>query len=533
MGNTMAGLLRWDYDGGTTDGGTTVDGGTVDGGTTDGGTTDGGTTDGGTTDGDYDGGTTDGGTTDGGTNGGSVAEMIEGFGGALVENDTFIFPAGAQVWAGFANLNTDIYPFTFANGGTITFTAAVAPGGSDTNVYFRFERLPHPDVEPSFNLNPVLISGETEQQYTVTVPAQAASNTYESFLLYVVERNSAVMVKNIVVIDSSPGGGSDGGASDGGTNDGGTTDGGTTDGGTGIDTDSDGIPDSIDTDDDNDGISDVQELADGTDPLNTFSCRTGCLSFDVDRNGRADMLTDGILFLRYTFGFWGDALIDGVVAADASLTTPLEIETSLSDIVSFIGDIDANASVDGLTDGMLLVRYLAGFTGSALIDSAVGANATRVTAADIEAYLQSLMPVVIPPGVDNNPSPVADSFNTNENTSLTANLRSNDSGLEDTPVTYSLYSAASNGTATVNANGTASYIPNAGFTGNDSFTYVVTDADGDQSTATVSITVIEASSSFPVPGTLQAEQFTSMNGIQTEISTDSGGGPKYWLCGRW
>ena len=46
--------------------------------------------------------------------------MIEGFGGALVDGTTFTYPAGAEVWAGFANLNEDIYPFSFANGGTIT-----------------------------------------------------------------------------------------------------------------------------------------------------------------------------------------------------------------------------------------------------------------------------------------------------------------------------------------------------------------------------------------------------------------------------
>ena len=81
--------------------------------------------------------------------------MIEGFGGALVDGTTFTYPAGAEVWAGFANLNVDVYPFTFANGGSITFTAAVAAGGADTSIYFRFERLPHPDVDPSFNLDPV------------------------------------------------------------------------------------------------------------------------------------------------------------------------------------------------------------------------------------------------------------------------------------------------------------------------------------------------------------------------------------------
>jgi len=37
----------------------------------------------------------------------------------------------------------------------------------------------------------------------VTIPAQDAANTYASFLMYVVERDSPVMVTNIVVTDDS------------------------------------------------------------------------------------------------------------------------------------------------------------------------------------------------------------------------------------------------------------------------------------------------------------------------------------------
>jgi len=237
-GTTDGGTTDGTTDGGATDG--TSDGGATDGGTTDGGSTDGGTTDGGATDGTSDG------STDGGTAEPASIEMIEGFGGALVDGTTFTYPAGAEVWAGFANLNVDVYPFTFDNGGSITFTAAVAAGGADTSIYFRFERLPHPDVDPSFNLDPVLIVGETELEYTVTIPAQAAGTTYSSFLMYVVDQDQSVMVKDIVVTDDlgstggdrgtgSTDGGSTDGSADGGTTDGGSTDGsadgGTTDGG--------------------------------------------------------------------------------------------------------------------------------------------------------------------------------------------------------------------------------------------------------------------------------------------------------------
>ena len=499
-----------------------------DDGSTDGdGSSDGGSTDGSTDGGSTDGGSTDGGSTDGGTQDGSFVQMIEGFGGAFVDGNTFIYPSGAEDWAGFANLNTDIFPFTFDNGGSVSFTAAVAAGGADTNIYFRFERLPFPDVDPSFNLDPVTISGETELEYTITIPAQTGGNTYESLLMYVVEQDSPVIIKNIIVNDdggatggttdggTTDGGTTDGGTTDGGTTDGGTTDGGTTDGGTtdggstdggssdggsseptlpaqsinlagtpmammgnslqlrfnyNVDNNDNTLPglglrvhfDSsvlsfagatalIDKDlmfagsdalfdvDDYDNNLDTDSYVDfawasigGDWPSEILPVALIDMSFDVtietikqvtpigfsysslpsgyrliaeeyslpvisggwdiDRNGQADPLTDGMLFMRYAFGLRGYNLIDGVVAPDASIVSEGEIEASLAYAFDFIGDIDGNGSVDALTDGLLLTRYLFGFTGDALIDAIVAEDATRTSAADIEAYIQSMMP---------------------------------------------------------------------------------------------------------------------------------------------
>ena len=42
--------------------------------------------------------------------------------------------------------------------------------------------------------------------------------------------------------------------------------------------------------------------------------------YDVDGNGEADALTDGILVLRHQFGLSGSALTDGVLASDAAVT---------------------------------------------------------------------------------------------------------------------------------------------------------------------------------------------------------------------
>jgi hypothetical protein len=55
-------------------------------------------------------------------------------------------------------------------------------------------------------------------------------------------------------------------------------------------------------------------------------------------------------------------------------------------------DVDGNGNVDPLTDGMLLLRYVFGLRGQALIDGVIGSNATRTTPADIESYLRILLP---------------------------------------------------------------------------------------------------------------------------------------------
>jgi hypothetical protein len=50
-------------------------------------------------------------------------------------------------------------------------------------------------------------------------------------------------------------------------------------------------------------------------------------------------------------------------------------------------DIDGNNAVDALTDGMLLLRAMMGFTGTAATGGAVGQGATRSDWVAIRAYL--------------------------------------------------------------------------------------------------------------------------------------------------
>lgn len=214
------------------------------------------------------------------------------------------------------------------------------------------------------------------------------------------------------------------------------------------------------------------------------------LSWDMDGNGEVDALTDGLLLLRYTFDQRNDALIDGAVASDSPLSDAqiaTRVETNIT-----IADIDGNGEVDALTDGLLLLRYLFELREDTLTVDVIGTNATRTDATDIAAYIESYYP-----NSSSNPSnfsllAVDDSFATNQGESVSGNLQANDLGLVNTPVIYSLATAATSGTASIDDNGSFSYSPTQGFNGFDSFDYSVTDAQGNQSSAKVTISVFSS-----------------------------------------
>ena len=118
-------------------------------------------------------------------------------------------------------------------------------------------------------------------------------------------------------------------------------------------------------------------------------------TLDVDGNGETKALTDGILVIRYLLGFQagGDTWIDGAIGAGAARTSATLIEDYIASGLNLL-DVDGNGEVKALTDGILVIRYLFGFQagGDTWIDGAIGAGATRTTAAEIEDYILSLMP---------------------------------------------------------------------------------------------------------------------------------------------
>ena len=177
-----------------------------------------------------------------------------------------------------------------------------------------------------------------------------------------------------------------------------------------LDTDSDGIFNRFDNDDDNDGVVDssdqypldsrysadsdgdgmadawntglnindpsdagsdldidvtaAEEFAAGTVPVGTL---------DIDGNGQFEGYTDGLLILRHMFGFSGEQLIDGSIAPDALYSSASQIESRIEALGDRV-DIDGDSQLDALTDGLLILRHLMDFNGSALVDDAVSSS---------------------------------------------------------------------------------------------------------------------------------------------------------------
>ena len=115
------------------------------------------------------------------------------------------------------------------------------------------------------------------------------------------------------------------------------------------------------------------------------------LRYDLDGNGAYDALTDGLVAIRYLFGLTGPAMVSGAVGPGATRTDPAAIRQHLDDIRPLF-DIDGNGRADALTDGLLLMRYLFGLRGPALMTNVIDAGATRTTASAVEGYIESLLP---------------------------------------------------------------------------------------------------------------------------------------------
>ena len=91
---------------------------------------------------------------------------------------------------------------------------------------------------------------------------------------------------------------------------------------------------------------------------------------DIDENGKSTALTDGLLIIRHFFGFVGSSLTEGATADDALLTDPVALASKIETLRGEL-DVDEDGQTRALSDGLLIIRFLFGFEGDSLVQGAV------------------------------------------------------------------------------------------------------------------------------------------------------------------
>jgi large repetitive protein len=185
-----------------------------------------------------------------------------------------------------------------------------------------------------------------------------------------------------------------------------------------------------------------------------------------------------------------------VAVADAYATnedTTLDVSGERGNVLDNDTDVDNSTRtavlVTDVSDGVLAFNENGTFTYTPDLnfngtdsftykanDGSVGSNIVTVT-------------ITVNP-VQEAPVAVADTFSTNEDTTLTeGNVLTNDTDVEDNDLTAVLVTDVGHGTLVLDPDGTFSYAPNLNVNGTDSFTYKANDGTANGNTVAVTITV--------------------------------------------
>ena len=176
-------------------------------------------------------------------------------------------------------------------------------------------------------------------------------------------------------------------------------------------------------------------------------------------------------------------------SGDISITGSVGGDVQDGDVVSLT--VNGNSFTGVASGGTFSIDV----PGSDLVadgDATIAASVTTsdvagnvATATDTEGYTINEVPIAID-----------DSFAVNEDTALFGNVLSDNSlGADSDPngdsltVNIAPVSGPTNGSLTLNTDGTFDYVPDEDFNGTDSFTYQITDGNGGTDTATVNITI--------------------------------------------
>jgi hypothetical protein len=125
-------------------------------------------------------------------------------------------------------------------------------------------------------------------------------------------------------------------------------------------------------------------------PTPTVTPTLGPQPLDVDLDGDTIALEDGMVVLRFLFGFDGSALTAGALGTQCGRCNPDSIASYLEWLGAAL-DVDDDGENEAVFDGLLISRYLFGFRGSALTSGYVDADCRRCSPNAVENYLESLI----------------------------------------------------------------------------------------------------------------------------------------------
>ena len=110
--------------------------------------------------------------------------------------------------------------------------------------------------------------------------------------------------------------------------------------------------------------------------------RQGCV-LDVDGDQTVNALTDGVIILRALLGLSGDSLIAGAVGAGATRTTAARIEPFVH-LAAL--DLDGDGNAAAASDGVMLLRAMFAMRGANVTS---GAATNSVAWSSVRDYLNS------------------------------------------------------------------------------------------------------------------------------------------------
>ncbi len=140
----------------------------------------------------------------------------------------------------------------------------------------------------------------------------------------------------------------------------------------------------------------------------------------------------------------------------------------------------AHGSAAANADGSVTYTPASGYAGGDAFTYTVsdgnGGDATATVSVTVSA-------------VNHPPTAVNDTASTAYQTPTTVAVLANDSDPDGDPLAVASVTQPAHGNAAINADGSVTYTPAAGFSGSDSFTYTVSDGWGGTASATVSVSV--------------------------------------------